>query len=606
MRGSKLANVVLLMALGCAVGPRVEPVPTAATTEAIRAEAPALTGRILDHDGAPLPAASIELAGWQRHRIAYLQPGPDGAFTIDTSFRGLAQITINAPGYRMLRMSLLLDGTPLALDARLGTYSWKTSPTHVVAQARFGPVGHNRQLELELQPDGTWATTVIVSAEDREAARVAAAQPPPERKSTTYPTWDPELAKEMERASTVFLEQRRADSLGPDELGYLVSGVTDGRDWWLAGTHADRLSVTDGRSVVKVDGGQVRVVFDPKRLPPAGLEPEVRITPTTSPAVAIAQATLHADRWREIHERALTNGLGDGAAVDAMLEQARRDAERNPLDLGRHAMLMQALGLATLTAHDESEAYPPMARELLRVLPPSDPLWSMTRDVLSGALGAVDDPDLADYGERALAEHADHEVLASLLASRLYDATVAGDTETARSVWARLHDERFGQTQIAGHAGGMDPDRASAPGKPVPGFSVRSLDDPNVRITETTLAGKPYLLALWATWCRPCVVEMPEMHEAYERLHERHGLEILAISFDEDPRSVAELRKTWPMPWTHAIATTKEERDAINDALAASGLPTHLLVGADGRVLADDVLLRGEDLERFVSARLSP
>ena len=603
---ARLVRIALLLALGCAAGPRSEPVspPVAgtATADVAPTEASAVSGRLRAHDGTPVSAASIEVTAWQNHRIAWLVPEADGTFQIDTSFRGLARVTIHAPGHRLLRFSLLLDGTPLTLDARLGTHTWKASPK-VVGLAHFGPAGHGRRLELQPQPDGTWTTAITISAEDREAARVAAEQTR-EHESKAYPTWDPKLAEEMSRASRAFVDQRIADTLGPDELAYSISGVTADRDWWLPGTQADRVNITDGRSVVRVDGGEVRLVFDPKELPPSGLEPELRIAPESSAARAIAVATLSADRWRSIHERSLEAGAADGAAVDAMLEQSRQEAQGNADETTRDAMTMQALVLAAWTDHDDSTLFAAMARELLRALPPDDPLWSMSSAVLPAALEAVNDPDPADYGARALETHADHEMLASVLASRLYAATVSGDDTAARAAWTQLHSERFAQTNIARHSGGMDPDRATAPGNPVPSFSVPALDDPNARITERTLAGKPYLLALWATWCSPCVAELPKMHEAYEHLHERYGLEILAVSYDEDPRSVTELRNTWPMPWVHAIATTRAERGVLDDALLSSGLPTHLLIGADGKVIADDVLMRGEDLERFVAQRL--
>ena len=66
-------------------------------------------------------------------------------------------------------------------------------------------------------------------------------------------------------------------------------------------------------------------------------------------------------------------------------------------------------------------------------------------------------------------------------------------------------------------------------GKPAPDFSL-----PNLNGTMISLAdykGKVVLLNIWATWCPPCVEEMPSMEKLFQVLNEE-GLEILAVSID--------------------------------------------------------------------------
>lgn len=72
-------------------------------------------------------------------------------------------------------------------------------------------------------------------------------------------------------------------------------------------------------------------------------------------------------------------------------------------------------------------------------------------------------------------------------------------------------------------------DPAPRVGQPVPDFTLPDLRGNIVQLS--TLRGKVVFINIWATWCPPCVEEMPTMQRLYDRLHDR-GLEVLAISID--------------------------------------------------------------------------
>jgi peroxiredoxin len=54
----------------------------------------------------------------------------------------------------------------------------------------------------------------------------------------------------------------------------------------------------------------------------------------------------------------------------------------------------------------------------------------------------------------------------------------------------------------------------------------------NTTMEMKNLLGKVVVVNFWATWCRPCIAEMPGFSEIYDRLHEK-GLEIIGVSLDE-------------------------------------------------------------------------
>lgn len=92
--------------------------------------------------------------------------------------------------------------------------------------------------------------------------------------------------------------------------------------------------------------------------------------------------------------------------------------------------------------------------------------------------------------------------------------------------------------------------------------------------------GKTLFLNIWATWCPPCVAEMPSIANlvADERLKD---VEFLCVSVDEDPKTVERFleRKKFKIPVALAVS-------APPPALRTEGIPATFIIGPDGSVLA--------------------
>ena len=111
---------------------------------------------------------------------------------------------------------------------------------------------------------------------------------------------------------------------------------------------------------------------------------------------------------------------------------------------------------------------------------------------------------------------------------------------------------------------------------------------------QKTLKGKVVLVDFWATWCGPCIAEIPNVLEQYEKYHDK-GFEVIGISLDKDrdalEKFIAEKKIPWPIlfeesagGWQHPMATY----------YGISGIPTVVLIGRDGKVITLDA--RGENL----------
>jgi peroxiredoxin len=82
-------------------------------------------------------------------------------------------------------------------------------------------------------------------------------------------------------------------------------------------------------------------------------------------------------------------------------------------------------------------------------------------------------------------------------------------------------------------------------GKPVD-IKFKAVDGREVDLAA--LKGKVVLIDFWATWCGPCVQELPNVKDAYTKLHDK-GFEIVGISFDEDKEALESFTKKKQMPW---------------------------------------------------------
>ena len=139
--------------------------------------------------------------------------------------------------------------------------------------------------------------------------------------------------------------------------------------------------------------------------------------------------------------------------------------------------------------------------------------------------------------------------------------------------------------------------KMEALGKPVD-ISFKSLDGRVVDITK--LKGKVVLIDFWATWCGPCVAELPNVKKTYAKFHEK-GFEIIGISLDQSRDKLSKFVEKEKMPWPqHFDGQGWKNKYAVKYGI--QGIPAMWLIDKNGN-LVDMKARRGldEKVEKFLA-----
>lgn len=253
------------------------------------------------------------------------------------------------------------------------------------------------------------------------------------------------------------------------------------------------------------------------------------------------------------------------AEVRAMLEQASIQSLESELDLDRKLQAMLS---------DQPDSAPPVLDALTKLLAAGTP----GEYVLNVAAQIAQLLEIS--GNYALAGQA-FELLEKTFQNH-------ADADLANQATARADNGRR---------------RVGLIGQP---FTVTGVRADGEAFDWGAYQGKIVLIDFWATWCQPCLQEIPNIKAAYDK-YKAQGFEVVGVNLDDDRQTVVRFLDVQPLPWATVTSADPQAQGFENPLAVQCGIdaiPFLVLVDRQGKVCA--LHTRGEKLDQKLAELLKP
>jgi peroxiredoxin/predicted negative regulator of RcsB-dependent stress response len=285
----------------------------------------------------------------------------------------------------------------------------------------------------------------------------------------------------------------------------------------------------------------------------------------------------------------------DRAFIHELAEYLRQNPKADDRDQAYAALFNKAI------EHDWFSEAEELGRQYVKS-DPDGPVKALAQIILTMARAQAGqfDQALNRFKElmQGLGQNEQEEFAASFADDLATTAIAAGEFATAREVYTLLLN-RFKDSPNLRQKVQNDLKRLDKVGKLAPSFAVEDIKGKTVRLDA--YRGKYVLVDFWATWCAPCIGELPRLQTAY-RVYRANGFEIIGVSLDESKTAVVDFAKARNIPWP-LVHNASGSADLV-EAFGVSSIPATYLIDPEGNIIRLD--LRGKALDEALSRMIKP
>ena len=195
------------------------------------------------------------------------------------------------------------------------------------------------------------------------------------------------------------------------------------------------------------------------------------------------------------------------------------------------------------------------------------------------------------YAKNFISEYSESPAAAYVYLMNFFQDATGEELDSILTVFESIKESEF----VSVLQDKADALKASGVGAAAPDFTI---DDPDGNpIVLSSLKGKYVLIDFWASWCQPCMMELPNVIEQYAAYKDK-GFEIVGISLDRGREPWLNTIKQKEMSWLQGW----DEEGAIATKYGVSTIPHTVLLDKEGNIIEKD--LRGPALKEKLAELL--
>lgn len=532
-----------------------------------------VTGTLIGQDGKPMPAANVFLTlPTDNIMLKTVTPAPDGNYSMTIDSAGIWLLRFAGVNHYIHDVAVYIDSAeiargiskPVTIDVRLKGYTYLDTLNDVKVVGDFNKFSFTTAIPMKKMADGTYAVEIETKAD-----------------SMAY--------------QLVNLESTGRSINGTDAVRYVYDG---GGDY---------------KSIVVPKDGMADIIFDPSKLDRTSKEAVVTFGNSKSVTARFAQVYDEMQKNQVAFSDALVKYRASGKDMkdfkhdlSGKLQSLKNRIEKEKVPILRQELMLAYFFVGSMSVNKQAILDSTIKVEALGEISPASVIWSLNPIMVIEVVQYMSDLPQADkdaYIRKLLDENPSAITKSTVLYVKFMNAKMMNDnakstryynlltTEYPGTMYGKMVKERFPAVSNL------------AVGKPVQAFSVVSMADSTKVITNETLKGKYYIMDFWATWCGPCVAEMPNLDKAYKEFKDKN-FTILSLLLDTSPADVIAFRKDkWPMPWLHTFIGRGSKSKILKDFEVAF-IPKPFLIDPTGKIIAMGDDLRGDKLEKTLEKDL--